>query len=170
MTNDSKSRRDYVADHVRRLPRSGIRDFFDIVATRSDVISLGIGEPDFVTPWHIRETAIAAIEHGEQVGRSHPALRKRRRTAPALPPPEYSGRLLVRLAPQHTALFRFLLEAYDHTAYFTVIEPKTALLKIIFSPHLEKETRLLLAEMSASLPFELLEWPFDTGRRGAKML
>jgi aminotransferase len=64
MMNDSKSRRDYVADHVRRLPRSGIRDFFDIVATRSDVISLGIGEPDFVTPWHIRETAIAAIEHG----------------------------------------------------------------------------------------------------------
>jgi aminotransferase len=64
MTNDSKSPRDFVAAHVRDLPRSGIRDFFDIVATRNDIISLGIGEPDFVTPWHIRETAIAAIEHG----------------------------------------------------------------------------------------------------------
>ena len=62
--NDSVSRPDFVAEHVRRLPRSGIRDFFDIVATRSDIISLGIGEPDFVTPWHIREAAITAIEHG----------------------------------------------------------------------------------------------------------
>ena len=67
-----------------------------------------------------------------------PTLRRRRKPAPALAAPRQSGRLLVRLAPQHTALFRFLLEAYDHTAYFTVLEPKTALLKIIFSPHLEK--------------------------------
>ncbi len=64
MMNDCKSPRDFVAPHVRDLPRSGIRDFFDIVATRNDIISLGIGEPDFVTPWHIRETAIAALEHG----------------------------------------------------------------------------------------------------------
>ena len=89
-----------------------------------------------------------------------PALRRRRKPAPALATPQTSGRLLVRLAPQHTAMFRFFLEAYDHTAYFTVLEPKTALLKIIFSPHLEKETRQALAEMSCSLPFELLEWPF----------
>jgi len=46
------------------LPRSGIRDFFDIVSSRADVISLGIGEPDFVTPWHIREAAIYALERG----------------------------------------------------------------------------------------------------------
>ena len=64
MTNDSKSPRDFVAPHIRDLPRSGIRDFFDIVATRKDIISLGIGEPDFVTPWHICEAAITAIEHG----------------------------------------------------------------------------------------------------------
>lgn len=64
MTSVSKSHRDRVAPHVRDLPRSGIRDFFDIVATRSDVISLGIGEPDFVTPWHIRERAIESIERG----------------------------------------------------------------------------------------------------------
>jgi aminotransferase len=62
--NACKSSRDFVAAHVRDLPRSGIRDFFDIVATRNDIISLGIGEPDFVTPWHIREAAIEAIEHG----------------------------------------------------------------------------------------------------------
>jgi aminotransferase len=49
---------------VRDIPRSGIRDFFDIVSSRDDVISLGVGEPDFVTPWHIREAAISALEQG----------------------------------------------------------------------------------------------------------
>jgi aminotransferase len=57
--------RDFVADHVRSIPRSGIRDFFEIVQSMSDVISLGIGEPDFVTPWHIREAAIYALERGK---------------------------------------------------------------------------------------------------------
>jgi len=46
------------------MPPSGIRDFFDIVSTMKDVISLGIGEPDFVTPWHIREAAIFSLERG----------------------------------------------------------------------------------------------------------
>jgi aminotransferase len=56
---------DYVAEHVRAIPRSGIRDFFEIVQSMSDVISLGIGEPDFTTPWHIREAAIYALERGK---------------------------------------------------------------------------------------------------------
>ena len=56
---------DFVAEHVRSIPRSGIRDFFEIVQTMSGVISLGIGEPDFVTPWHIREAAIYALERGK---------------------------------------------------------------------------------------------------------
>ena len=56
---------EYVADHVRSIPRSGIRDFFEIVQSMNDVISLGIGEPDFVTPWHIREAAIYALERGK---------------------------------------------------------------------------------------------------------
>ena len=64
MTTDSKSRRSFVSETLQSIPRSGIRDFFDIVANRKDVISLGIGEPDFVTPWHIRERAIQAIEKG----------------------------------------------------------------------------------------------------------
>ena len=55
----------YIARHVVGLPKSGIRDFFEIVAKMKDVISLGIGEPDFVTPWHIREAAIYALERGK---------------------------------------------------------------------------------------------------------
>lgn len=49
---------------VAAMPPSGIRRFFDLIATMDDVISLGVGEPDFVTPWHIREAAIWAVEHG----------------------------------------------------------------------------------------------------------
>jgi aminotransferase len=54
----------FVADHVSGLPRSGIRDFFAIVQAMPQAISLGIGEPDFITPWHIREAAIFALEKG----------------------------------------------------------------------------------------------------------
>jgi len=55
----------YIAKHVVNLPKSGIRDFFDIVAKMKDAISLGVGEPDFDTPWHIREAGIYAIEKGK---------------------------------------------------------------------------------------------------------
>ena len=54
----------YIATHVAGLPKSGIRDFFDIVAKLKDAISLGVGEPDFDTPWHIREAGIYALEKG----------------------------------------------------------------------------------------------------------
>ena len=54
----------HLATHVRDLPKSGIREFFDIVAQEKEVISLGVGEPDFDTPWHICEAAIYSLEHG----------------------------------------------------------------------------------------------------------
>src|SRR5688500_17654143 len=49
---------------LESIPPSGIRRFFDIVSQMDDVISLGVGEPDFVTPWRIREAAIYSIERG----------------------------------------------------------------------------------------------------------
>jgi len=54
----------FVAHHVASLPKSGIRDFFAIVSKMKDAVSLGIGEPDFVTPFSIREAAMAALEKG----------------------------------------------------------------------------------------------------------
>lgn len=78
--NDSKCvRREFVADHVKSLPKSGIRRFFDLVNTMDDVISLGVGEPDFVTPWTIRETGIFSLEKGHTSYTSNlgtPALRR----------------------------------------------------------------------------------------------
>ena len=69
-----------IADHIRDIPRSGIRDFFEIVQSMDDVISLGIGEPDFATPWHIREAAIYALERGRTGYTSNLGLPRLRRS------------------------------------------------------------------------------------------
>ena len=56
--------RNRVAEHVAALPKSGIRKFFDIVAQSKDIVSLGVGEPDFDTPWHISRAAVTCLENG----------------------------------------------------------------------------------------------------------
>ena len=53
-----------VARHVAELPKSGIRKFFDIVAQSKDIVSLGVGEPAFDTPWHISRAAVTCLENG----------------------------------------------------------------------------------------------------------
>src|SRR5881409_1503083 len=68
----------FIARQVSGVPRSGIREFFDVVQSMPDVISLGVGEPDFVTPWHIREAAIYALECGKTSYTSNPGLLKLR--------------------------------------------------------------------------------------------
>lgn len=55
----------YITSKMQYVPPSGIRKYFDIAAGIEDVISLGVGEPDFVTPWHIREMCIHSLEKGE---------------------------------------------------------------------------------------------------------
>ncbi|MFK7910188.1 MAG: pyridoxal phosphate-dependent aminotransferase [Akkermansiaceae bacterium] len=68
-----------ISHQVAGIPRSGIRDFFELVQGRDDVISLGVGEPDFATPWHIREAAIYSLEKGYTSYTSNlgmPSLRK----------------------------------------------------------------------------------------------
>ena len=60
-----ESRRSPVSRRLEAVPASGIRRFFDIIATMQDVISLGVGEPDFVTPWQVRQAAIRSIEDGQ---------------------------------------------------------------------------------------------------------
>ena len=60
----SSTNRSSISKKVESLSPSGIRKFFDLISTMDDVISLGVGEPDFVTPWRIREAAIHSIERG----------------------------------------------------------------------------------------------------------
>ena len=63
--NGSKSVSEkFIAPHIAALPKSGIRRFFDLVNSMDDVISLGVGEPDFTTPWRIRESGIYSLESG----------------------------------------------------------------------------------------------------------
>ena len=65
-TRPCSQRRKYglTSKRVEQLSSSGIRRFFDLLASMEEVISLGVGEPDFVTPWHIREAAIYSLEKG----------------------------------------------------------------------------------------------------------
>jgi len=53
-----------ISKRVKNTPPSGIREFFDLVLGTPDVISLGVGEPDFVSPWRIREKAVTSLEEG----------------------------------------------------------------------------------------------------------
>ncbi len=68
-----------ISRQVRRIAPSGIRKFFDLLASMEGVISLGVGEPDFATPWHIREAAIFSLEQGHTMYTSNlgmPELRQ----------------------------------------------------------------------------------------------
>jgi len=56
--------RNFVSERAQAIPPSGIRKFFDLVLTMENVISLGVGEPDFRTPWNICESSIYSIEQG----------------------------------------------------------------------------------------------------------
>ncbi len=68
-----------LSNQISAVPRSGIRDFFELVQGRDDVISLGVGEPDFATPWHIREAAIYSLEKGQTSYTSNLGLVKLRK-------------------------------------------------------------------------------------------
>ncbi len=70
---------DFVNRQVRNIPPSGIRRFFDIAASMENVISLGVGEPDFVTPWHIRSEAVKSLEKGRTYYTANAGLLELRR-------------------------------------------------------------------------------------------
>ena len=71
--------RDPIAKRVQDMKPSGIRKFFDIVSERKDAISLGVGEPDFDTPWHIRDEGIYSLEKGRTFYTSNSGLLELRR-------------------------------------------------------------------------------------------
>ena len=56
--------RDFVSKRAKNIKPSGIRRFFDMASEHKDVISLGVGEPDFITPWEIRDAGVQAIKKG----------------------------------------------------------------------------------------------------------
>lgn len=68
--------RDPLSEKIKKIEPSGIRKFFDIVSEMKDAISLGVGEPDFDTPWHIREEGIYSLEHGRTFYTSNAGLKE----------------------------------------------------------------------------------------------
>lgn len=71
--------RDFISDKVKALKPSGIRKFFDIVSEMKDAISLGVGEPDFDTPWFIRDEGIYSLERGRTFYTSNAGLKDLRK-------------------------------------------------------------------------------------------
>lgn len=68
--------RNPLSSRIVEIPFSGIRKFFDIAAEMTDVISLGVGEPDFDTPWHIRDEGIYSLEKGRTAYTSNAGLKE----------------------------------------------------------------------------------------------
>ncbi len=96
----------------------------------------------------------------EEKNKAH-AKRRKRKLGPPLTPATQSGQALVKINPAQVGMFRFLLEAYEHIAYFSVINKQEAVLKIVFSPHREKATQIMLAEIGQSIEIEMLNWPYS---------
>ncbi len=108
-----------VANHVRDIPPSGIREFFDIVASQKDVISLGVGEPDFVTPWHIREAAIYALEQGRTTYTSNLGLLRLREAIHS----HVAGRFQVQYDPAREILITVGVSEAMDLALRAIINP-----------------------------------------------
>lgn len=70
-----------------------------------------------------------------------------------------SKKILLRVSPQHMTLFRFLLEAYDNLAHFTVLDKEQALLKVFFSLHQEQDVYTALKDINDALPIIIYPWP-----------
>ncbi|MBI3538232.1 MAG: aminotransferase class I/II-fold pyridoxal phosphate-dependent enzyme, partial [Chloroflexi bacterium] len=108
-----------ISERARAVPPSGIRRFFDIAATMKDVISLGIGEPDFVTPPGISRAGIAAIQHGETKYTSNSGTIELRRALADHLAKMYN----VRYDPENEILITVGVSEALHCAMLSTIDP-----------------------------------------------
>lgn len=111
--------RDFISKRVASVPPSGIRRFFDIAATMDDVISLGIGEPDFVTPKSILEAGIRSLQRGDTHYTSNSGLMELRRALS-----EHLTRLYgVSYEPENEILITVGVSEALHLALLATVEP-----------------------------------------------
>lgn len=108
-----------LSENVLSMPASGIRRFFDLVAEMDDVISLGVGEPDFVTPWRIREAAIWSLEHGYTTYTSNYGLLELRQEIAAM----LRGRYGVSYNPANQILVTVGVSEGLDTAFRALLNP-----------------------------------------------
>lgn len=86
-------------------------------------------------------------------------MARKKRPPLLLPAPKRSARLYARIAERDIALFRFLLEAWDNLGYMSVVDCNAAVLKVVFSPHQEREMRECLESMRRTVDFTVIERP-----------
>jgi len=111
--------RDFVASHIKTVPPSGIRRFFDIAATMDDIISLGIGEPDFPTPPEIIRAGVASLNAGETHYTSNSGILELRQALA-----EHLERLYgVRYDPETELLITVGVSEALHVALAATLEP-----------------------------------------------
>src|SRR5215471_6328729 len=111
--------RDFVSQRVRSVPPSGIRRFFDIAATMEDVISLGIGEPDFTTPPRILDAGINSMRRGDTHYTSNSGTIELRRALS-----EYIERLYgINYDPEHEILVTVGVSEALYLALTAIIDP-----------------------------------------------
>lgn len=109
----------YISQVVKTIPPSGIRKFFDLVAQTEGVISLGVGEPDFVTPWHIREAACYSLEKGYTMYTSNHGLLELREEIAAYE----KKRIGVEYSPEREVLVTVGVSEAVDLALRTILEP-----------------------------------------------
>ena len=111
--------RNFVSQRVRSVPPSGIRRFFDIAATMEDVISLGIGEPDFTTPQRILDAGISSLRHGETHYTSNSGTAELRKALS-----EYIQRLYgIAYDPEHEILVTVGVSEALYLAVTAILDP-----------------------------------------------
>jgi aminotransferase len=118
-----------IAKRIKKMAPSGIREFFDLVLGMPEVISLGVGEPDFITPWRIREKAITALEEGLTSYTSNKGLTVLREGIAQRLKKRYS----LSYDPQEEVLITVGVSEGLDLAVRAVLEPKDC--AIVVSPH-----------------------------------
>lgn len=173
-------------EKIQNIKPSGIRKFFDILDEMTDVISLGIGEPDFVTPWHIRHAGICSLEQGRTKYTSNAGMLQLRREIAAYLKRrfdlqyDYAGELLVTVGGSEAIdlALRVLLDPGDEvivpTPSFVCYGPLTEMAGGI-PKYLElkaaNEFRLTPAELKAAITpkTKVLVLPFPCNPTGGTM-
>ena len=118
-----------IAKHIEKLIPSGIREFFDLVLGMPDVISLGVGEPDFIAPWRVRERTITALEEGSTSYTSNKGLFVLRQGISHLFNKKYS----LSYCPDEEILITVGVSEGLDLALRTIIEPRDSV--IVVSPY-----------------------------------
>ena len=118
-----------IAKRVKKMPPSGIREFFDLVLGMPEVISLGVGEPDFITPWRVREKAITALEEGYTSYTSNKGLFALRQGISSHLKKKYS----LNYNPETEALITVGVSEGLDLALRTILEPRDKV--IVVSPY-----------------------------------